>query len=53
MGTFDIRSAIFINKVTTNAIGFMSCHETWGATLIGCGDKCQRHLLQRSDKDER
>lgn len=44
---------MFTNKVIINAIGFMSCHETRGATLIGSGDKCQRHLLQRSDKDER
>lgn len=22
----------------------------WGGTLIGCGTKCQRHMLQRSDE---
>lgn len=30
-----------------DAIGFLSCHETWRQFWIGHAEKCRRHLLQR------
>lgn len=46
-----MRTTIFIRKTPNYAaVGVVLRHEAWWASLIGCCDNCQRHMLQRSDE---